>query len=163
MNSVTESRTHVTKLNTPVPKLRTPDTELFKLRYEIAQYNVTECFEDLILGYVLQAWGLRNRWFFLFTVTIRFRSVNTLEIQVYMYSLSLCISFPRWSEIRKGICSLLICQNVFFCWICLYHFLQSLWHASWACLYFFTSVTNVSPRLRKWFASSRLLQTKSRK
>ena len=54
MNSVTESRTHVTKLNTPV-------TKLFKLRYEIARYNVTECFEDLIPGYVLQAGRLRNR------------------------------------------------------------------------------------------------------
>ena len=61
MNYVTESRTHVTKLNTPVTKLRTPVTELFKLRYEIARYNVTECFEDLIPGYVLQAGRLRNR------------------------------------------------------------------------------------------------------
>ena len=54
MNSVTKSRTHVTKLYTPV-------TKLIELRYGIARYNVTECFEDLILGYVLQAWGLRNR------------------------------------------------------------------------------------------------------
>ena len=55
MNYVTESRTHVTKLNTPVTKRRTPVTKLIELRYEIARYNVTECFEDLILGYVLQA------------------------------------------------------------------------------------------------------------
>ena len=61
MNYVTESRTHVTKLYTPVTKRRTPVTKLFKLRYEIARYNVTECFEDLIPGYVLQAGGLRNR------------------------------------------------------------------------------------------------------
>ena len=61
MNSVTESRTHVTKLYTLVKKRRTPVTELIELRYGIARYNVTECFEDLILGYVLQAWGLRNR------------------------------------------------------------------------------------------------------
>ena len=61
MNSVTESRTPVTKLNTPVTKLRTPVTELFKLRYEITRYNVTECFQDLIPGYVLQSGRLRNR------------------------------------------------------------------------------------------------------
>ena len=47
MNYVTESRTHVTKL--------------IELRYGIARYNVTECFEDLIPGYVLQAGRLRNR------------------------------------------------------------------------------------------------------
>ena len=61
INSVTESRTHVTKLYTLVTKRRTPVTKLIELRYGIARYNVTECFEDLIPGYVLQAWGLRNR------------------------------------------------------------------------------------------------------
>ena len=61
MNSVTKSRTHVTKLYTPVTKRRTPVTKLIELRYGIARYNVTECFEDLILGYVLQAGRLRNR------------------------------------------------------------------------------------------------------
>ena len=66
--SVTKSRTHVTKLytpvtkrRTPVTKRRTPVTKLIELRYGIARYNVTECFEDLIPGYVLQAGRLRNR------------------------------------------------------------------------------------------------------
>ena len=54
MNSVTEFQTHVTKLDIPV-------TKLIELRYGIVRYIVTECFEDLIPSYVLQAWGLRNR------------------------------------------------------------------------------------------------------
>ena len=50
-------------------------------------------------GYVTNFYNkiLLNLLSLSFTIYTKYRtpSVNTLEIQVYMYSLSLCISFPR--------------------------------------------------------------------